>query len=355
MTTIGVFGAGQLGQMLALAGIPLGLRFRFYDPAPDSPAGQLAPQVVAAYDDLPALEHFASQVDVITYEFENVPVDAARFVEKFVPVFPPPLALEKAQDRLVEKTFFRELGIPTPRFSAGGFDSFGFPAVLKTRRMGYDGKGQFVVRNMDELTFAMTQLQGQDLILEEFVPFEREVSVLAVRGADGALAFYPLAVNTHREGILRRSLVSTQPHPLQALAESHAQKVMEALGYVGVLAIEFFDLNGQLLVNEMAPRVHNSGHWSIEGAETSQFENHVRAVARLPLGSANPLGACGMVNLIGQNPPAQDILKIEGAHLHLYGKTPRPGRKLGHVTAVAAADALLMEKVAVLERAIGAG
>lgn len=349
MITIGVFGAGQLGRMLALAGIPLGLRFRFYDPVPDSPAGQLAPQVVAAYNDSPALERFASEVDVITYEFENVPVDAARFVEKFVPVFPPPLALEKAQDRLVEKSFFSDLGIPTPRFTASGFNGFDVPAVLKTRRMGYDGKGQFIVRNMDELSFAMTQLRGQDLIVEELVPFEREISIVGVRGVDGAVAFYPLTINTHHEGILHRSVVPVQVHPLQGLAESHARKVMEALGYVGVLAIEFFELDGQLLVSEMAPRVHNSGHWTIEGALTSQFENHVRAMARFPLGSTNPIGAGAMVNLIGQIPPVQDILKMEGVHLHLYGKSPRPGRKLGHVTVVAGTDDLLMGKVEKIE------
>ncbi len=367
MTTIGILGAGQLGRMLALGGYPLGLRFRFLDPAADSPAGQLAPHIAADYYDGDALARFVDGVDVVTYEFENVPVEVARKIEQRVPVYPPPLALEKGQDRLVEKNFFRELGIPTPGFSGFGseFESgqadaepkknesgwlkrmaaeIGFPAVLKTRRMGYDGKGQFVVGNETDLAEALKRIQGQDAILEQFVTFEREVSILAVRGRDGAVAFYPLTVNTHREGILRLSVVPTEPHPLQAVAESYARAVAEALDYVGVLAIEFFEKDGRLLANEMAPRVHNSGHWTIEGAVASQFENHVRAVSGLPLGSTSTLGAVAMLNLIGSAPEAADILKIEGAHLHLYGKSPRPGRKIGHVTVVAESDALLAEK-----------
>jgi 5-(carboxyamino)imidazole ribonucleotide synthase len=342
MTTIGILGAGQLGRMLALAGYPLGMRFRFFDPAVDSPAGHLAPHIAAAYDDWDALRQFADGLDVITFEFENVPVETVRFLEQFAPIYPPPVALEKGQDRFVEKSFFRELGIPTPGFWVNGFenriaDGNGFPAVLKTRRMGYDGKGQFVVRDAAELAQALETLAGQDVILEEFVAFEREVSIIAARGRDGAMVFYPLTQNTHRDGILRLSEVEPEKidPALQAEAEDYARRVLTALDYVGVLAIEFFVRDGHLLASEMAPRVHNSGHWTIEGAETSQFENHLRGVAGLPLGSTHMPGACAMFNLIGQIPGVASILQIEGAHLHLYGKFPRLGRKVGHITLVA--------------------
>ena len=348
--------------MLALAGYPLGLRFRFFDPAPDSPANLLADHLTADYADEAALRRFVDGLDVVTYEFENVPVATARFLEQFVPVYPPPLALEKAQDRLVEKNFFRELGIPTPAFSGlpenGLFHGLtdgngpGFPAVLKTRRMGYDGKGQFVVRNEAELAAAQEKLAGQELILEQFIPFERECSLICARGVDGQVIFYPLSENTHREGILRLSVVESSrfDNRLQSQAESYARALLDALGYVGVLAIEFFEKDGQLLANEMAPRVHNSGHWSIDGAVTSQFENHIRAVCGLPLGSANPLGACAMVNLIGEIPAASDILKIDGAHLHLYNKSPRPGRKVGHINLVADNQSILDEKIGEVQK-----
>lgn len=362
MQKIGILGAGQLGRMLALAGYPLGLRFRFFDPAPDSPANLLADHLTADYADEAALRRFVDGLDVVTYEFENVPVATARFLEQFVPVYPPPLALEKAQDRLVEKNFFRELGIPTPAFSGlsenGLFhgltdgNGLGFPAVLKTRRMGYDGKGQFVVRNEAELAAAQEKLAGQELILEQFIPFERECSLICARGVDGQVIFYPLNENTHREGILRLSVVESSrfDNRLQSQAESYARALLDALGYVGVLAIEFFEKDGQLLANEMAPRVHNSGHWSIDGAVTSQFENHIRAVCGLPLGSANPLGACAMVNLVGEIPAAQDILNIDGAHLHLYDKSPRPGRKVGHINLVADSLPILDEKIGEVQK-----
>jgi 5-(carboxyamino)imidazole ribonucleotide synthase len=353
MTTIGILGAGQLGRMLALAGYPLGMRFCFFDPAADSPAGHLAPHIAADYDDWESLRAFSDSVDVVTYEFENVPVETVRFLKGFVPVYPPPLALEKAQDRLVEKSFFCELGIPTPKLSVDVFAAWeGFPAVLKTRRLGYDGKGQFNVASEAELAQALEKLAGQDLILEEFVRFEREVSILAARGRDGEMVFYPLTENTHREGILRLSLVSGERHPLQEQAEAYARQAMEALDYVGVLAIEFFECEGQLLANEMAPRVHNSGHWTIEGAVTSQFENHVRALCGLPLGSANPLGAAGMVNLIGQAPDETSILQVEGAHLHLYGKLPRPGRKLGHVTVLACSQDMMKQQIKIIRKLV---
>lgn len=349
MTHVGILGAGQLGRMLALAGYPLGHRFRFLDPASDSPAGLLADHLALGYADTSVLEQFASGLDVITYEFENVPVEAARHLEKFVPVYPPSLALEKAQDRFVEKSFFQELGIPTPKFTINGLDNgftdgngFGFPAVLKTRRMGYDGKGQSIVHSQAEVAAE----KAVDCILEEFVSFERELSIIAVRNKSGETKFYPLIENHHRDGILQLSLViGNISAELQKQAEEYATRVMSALNYVGVLTIEFFEKDGQLLANEMAPRVHNSGHWTIEGAITSQFENQVRAVCDAPLGSTNPLGVCAMVNLVGTLPDETSILKIEGAHLHLYDKAPKPKRKLGHITLVEKDVETLNEKL----------
>lgn len=371
MTTIGILGAGQLGRMLALAGYPLGMRFRFFDPAPDAPANLLADHLTADYADTDALRRFAEGLDVVTYEFENVPVETARFLEQFCPVYPPPLALEKGQDRLVEKTFFRALGIPTPDFAAVSSEAdfenaqkqVGFPAVLKTRRMGYDGKGQFTVWNRDELSEAFRALEGRPAILEQFVPFERELSILGARGLDGETVFYPLVENTHREGILRLSVAPAPRRPktsqlleyhqsTQSLAEMYATALMSSLNYAGVLAIELFQVGDQILANEMAPRVHNSGHWTLEGAVTSQFENHVRAVAGLPLGSASPLGVTAMVNLIGQIPEVDSILKIDGAHLHLYDKSPRPGRKVGHINLVARSHEELMQKAELIKKLV---
>lgn len=349
MTKIGILGAGQLGRMLALAGYPLGHRFRFLDPASDSPAGLLADHLAFDYTDESALQKFAEGLDVITYEFENVPVGAARYLEKLVPVYPPAAALEKAQDRFIEKCFFRELGIPTPRFSSGWenrqTDGITFPAVLKTRRMGYDGKGQKIIRSEGDLRSGLGNGEADEFIVEEFISFTRELSIIGVRNRLGEMKFYPLVENHHRDGILRLSLVTGNVSAdLQHQAEDYMTRVMTALDYVGVLAIEFFEKDGRLLANEMAPRVHNSGHWTIEGAVTSQFENHVRAVSDAPLGSTSPLGVCAMVNLVGNLPDAKSILKIEGAHLHLYDKAPRPGRKIGHIAFVEKdMDGLLMK------------
>ncbi len=348
MTTVGVLGGGQLGRMLALAGLPLGLRFRFLEPADESPAGQVAERVVGAFDDADSLDRFADGLDLVTYEFENVPTAAARRLAQRVPVYPPPAALELSQDRLAEKNLFKRLNIPTTEYAAVGsralleqaVERLGYPAVLKTRRLGYDGKGQAVIRGPADVERAWRLLGDRPLILEEFIPFEREVSQLAVRGRDGAVAFYPLVENHHEHGILRWSLA---PAPgvaadLQAGANDYALRVLRELNYVGVLAIEFFLRGEQLIANEMAPRVHNSGHWTIEGAETSQFENHLRAAAGWPLGSTAPVGWSAMVNLIGAAPDVAALLALPDAHLHLYGKAPRPGRKLGHVT-LRAADA----------------
>lgn len=344
--TIGILGGGQLGYMLALAGYPLGLHFRFLDPSPEAPVGRIAQRVTADYTDEAALEKFASGLELVTYEFENVPVEAANFLAKRVPVYPPPAALEAAQDRLAEKSLFRRLGIATTEFapvsSPGELDaavtSLGLPAVLKTCRMGYDGKGQWILRTAEDVAKAKLELPRVNLILEKFVPFTRELSVLAVRSRAGETAIYPLVENHHRGGILRLSLA---PAPrleagIQRVAERAAHRILESLKYVGVLAIEFFEHEGNLLANEMAPRVHNSGHWTIEGAVTSQFENHLRAILGLPLGSTGALGHCAMLNLIGELPESAEVLAVPDAHPHLYGKSSRPGRKLGHVTLRAA-------------------
>jgi 5-(carboxyamino)imidazole ribonucleotide synthase len=344
--TIGILGGGQLGYMLALAGYPLGLHFRFLDPSPEAPVGRIAQRVTADYTDQAALEKFSSGLELVTYEFENVPVEAANFLAERVPVYPPPAALEAAQDRLNEKALFQKLGIATTEFAAvsnpaeldAAVKTLGLPAVLKTSRMGYDGKGQWILRTPEEVAKAKSELPAVNLILERFVPFTRELSVLAVRSRTGESAIYPLVENHHRSGILRLSLA---PAPrlepdIQRAAERAAHRILESLKYVGVLAIEFFEHQGELLANEMAPRVHNSGHWTIEGAVTSQFENHLRAVLGLPLGSTGPAGHCAMLNLIGDLPDSSEVLAVPDAHLHLYGKSPRPGRKLGHVTLRAA-------------------
>jgi 5-(carboxyamino)imidazole ribonucleotide synthase len=340
--TIGILGGGQLGYMLALAGYPLGLHFRFLDPSPEAPVGRIAHRVTSEYGDEQALEKFAHGLEAVTYEFENVPVEAARFLAERVPVYPPATALETAQDRLREKRLFQKLGIATTEFASvtsreefeAAVKQIGLPAVLKTCRLGYDGKGQRLMRAREDVEKARLELPDVPLILEKFVPFTREVSILGVRGRTGEIAFYPVVENHHREGILRLSLA---PAPnltasVQQAAEEAGRKVLEELAYAGVLCIEFFDVDGRLLANEMAPRVHNSGHWTIEGAITSQFENHLRAVLRMPLGLTTAIGYSAMVNLIGELPDAEEVLAVENTHLHLYGKSPRPGRKLGHVT-----------------------
>ena len=340
--TIGILGGGQLGYMLALAGYPLDFHFRFLDPSPQAPVGRIAARVTAEYTDFEALEKFAHGLALVTYEFENVPVEAARFLQKMVPVYPSPQALEAAQDRRREKSLFQKLAIPTTEFavveSANDLENavrtLGLPAVLKTCRLGYDGKGQWVLHKREDVEHAKVEMPDAPLILEKFVKFSRELSILAARARSGGTAFYPLVENHHRGGILRLSLAPA-PHladNLQREAEAAARRVLEALDYVGVLAIELFECDGRLLANEMAPRVHNSGHWTIEGAVTSQFENHLRAVAGLPLGETRALGHSAMLNLIGELPEAADVLAVPDAHLHVYGKSLRPGRKVGHLT-----------------------
>ncbi len=336
---VGVIGGGQLARMLAMAGHPWAHRFVFLDPAPDACAGPLGELITAPYDCERALLQLAERADVVTFDFENVPARSLEFLVGRVPVYPGARALSVAQDRLHEKALFHELGMATADFVAvagaaalpRAVAELGLPAVLKTRSQGYDGKGQWLLRAPADVEAAGRALGEQLALLEKLVSFDREVSLIAVRARDGAVACYPLSENTHRDGILHTTLCRSGD-AMQAVAEAQTHRLLDALDYVGVLAVEFFQVGNQLLANEFAPRVHNSGHWTIEGAETSQFENHLRAVLGLPLGSTRARGAHAMLNLIGAVPDPARVLAIPGAHLHDYGKEPRPGRKVGHVT-----------------------
>ena len=337
---VGIVGGGQLARMLALAGYPLDLRFQVLDPASDACAGQVAALLRGDYDQETRLEALADWADVVTFDFENVPAEAAHTLERQVAVYPPAQALALAQDRLLEKTLFWELGIPTPAFTTvaslkelqAAIERVGLPAMLKTRRLGYDGKGQYLLREAADADAAWRALGGVPLLLESFIPFEREVSVLAVRGRDGSTACYPLVENHHRDGILRLSRAPLAAPELAREGWNYARRLLDRLHYVGLLAVEFFVRDGRLIANEMAPRVHNSGHWTIEGAQTSQFENHLRAVLGLPLGLTEALGHAAMINCIGSLPPRAAVLAVPGAHYHAYGKASRPGRKVGHIT-----------------------
>jgi len=336
---VGIIGGGQLARMLAIAGYPLGLDFVILEPAADACSAHLGEHLCADYDDEKALSELAEKVDVVTYEFENVPASAVKYLQDKVSVYPPPRALACARDRLNEKTLFRELGIETAEFSnvdsleslEQAVEQIGLPAILKTRTLGYDGKGQQMLREESDLEAAWMNLNDAPAILESLVPYEREVSIIAVKSVSGEMAFYPIAENVHEAGILRSSC-SQINDPMQSLAEDYARKVLNKLDFVGVLAIEFFQVGDQLLANEMAPRVHNSGHWSIEGSVCSQFENHMRGIIDQPLGSTKNVGYPGMLNLIGESPDISKVLAISGVHLHLYGKSSRPGRKIGHIT-----------------------
>ncbi|HEY8832715.1 MAG TPA: 5-(carboxyamino)imidazole ribonucleotide synthase, partial [Gemmatimonadaceae bacterium] len=329
---VGVLGGGQLGRMLALAGYQLGVEFRFFDPSSGAPVGQIGELVAADYSDRAALERFLKGVDVVTYEFESIPLSTVQFVAERVTVYPPVEALEIAQDRLLEKKLFEHLGIPTPAFAPvdtleelrEAVSRIGLPVVLKTRKMGYDGKGQAVIRDDASLESGWKRLAGVPLLVEKYVSFQHELSVIGVRDPNGRENFYPPVENVHRDGILRRSTVPA-PHATpdaSALAIEYSRRLMDKLQYVGVLALELFSVDGTLLANEIAPRVHNSGHWTIEGAETSQFENHLRAVLSMPLGTTSLRGSSVMLNIIGHIPPREKVLAVEGAHLHLYGKAP---------------------------------
>lgn len=340
---IGVLGAGQLGRMLALAGLPMGLGFRFFDSNPEATAGELAPLTVGGFDDADALARFAQGVDVVTYDWENVPVAGVRVVARHARALPSARALAAGQDRLLEKRLLSRVGMRVAPHAAvssmvqlrAAADSIGLPGVLKTRRLGYDGKGQVVVRHEAELPAAWASLGGRGLIYEGLVPFEREVSLVAVRSRRGETRFYPLTENRHRAGILRESRAPLQSPALQRAAERQVGRLLEELRYVGVLCVEFFVHDGRLVANEFAPRVHNSGHWTIEGARTSQFENHLRAILGWPLGETRAVGHALMVNCIGDMPSPELTLAIPGLHYHDYHKGPRPGRKVGHLNWVA--------------------
>jgi 5-(carboxyamino)imidazole ribonucleotide synthase len=351
MTTVTVLGGGQLGRMLGLAGIPLDLTFRFLDPSPDAPAQAVGDLVVAGLDDEAAAAKAADGAAVVTYEWEGVPASTAYEAGRVVPIRPGPRALEVSQDRFIEKSVLNAQGVGTAPFRAvgdrGSLDSavaeIGLPAVLKTRRGGYDGKGQAVLRAAGDIEAAWTELGGADLVLEGFVAFRRELSILAVRALDGEVACWSVVENTHVGGILR---VTRAPAPdidaaLQARAEQCVRPLLTDLDYVGVICVELFDVDGELLANEFAPRVHNSGHWTIEGADTSQFENHLRAVLGWPLGSTAARGVSAMVNCIGAMPDRDAVLAIPGAHVHDYGKAPRRARKVGHVTVCAPDESAL--------------
>jgi 5-(carboxyamino)imidazole ribonucleotide synthase len=360
--TIGILGGGQLGRMLALAGRPLGFQFCFLEPGEQPPVTGLGDIIGGAYDNPAAVEAFARQVDVVTWEFENVPDATAATLAERLPVYPPPAALRFARDRVNEKEGFGRLGIPCAPWRAvnsrdelvRAVEELGTPAVLKTCQLGYDGKGQAVIKRAADVDEAWAQLGGVPLVLEAFVPFERELSIVAARGRDGAFVAYPLVENTHRGGVL---VHTHAPAPgvhagLQAQAETYARTLMDALDYVGVLGLELFALpSGELWANEVAPRVHNTGHWTQDGAVTCQFENHVRAIAGLPLGSTKAVGVTEMFNLLGTVPETAAVLAVPLAHLHLYDKAERPGRKLGHIN-VTGVDAQQVAKAAARVRAL---
>jgi len=338
---IGIIGGGQLGQMLGFAAHDLHTEVRFVDPSDKPPAAQCGKVIQSAFDDPVALVALADTCDVITYEFENVPAAALEQIESIAPVYPPLAALRYSQDRLQEKKLFDELQIPLPGYYAiGGREALdaaaielGLPLVIKTRRFGYDGKGQFVARKAEDLDAAWDELGPRALIAEQWVPFDYEVSCIGVRSISGEHAIYPLTRNSHIDGLLRSSRSPVEEPDLARMASDYMHRLLGRLDYVGVLALELFVSGDELLANEFAPRVHNSGHWSIEASETSQFENHLRAILDLPLGSTASVGHAGMVNLIGEISAATRALAV--GQLHDYGKAARQGRKLGHITAVA--------------------
>jgi 5-(carboxyamino)imidazole ribonucleotide synthase len=342
--TVGILGGGQLGRMLAIAAAQLGLRARIYAPEPDAPAGDVAPLTCAGWDDAAALRAFAATIDVATLEFENVPVAAVETLAALVPVRPDARALGVAQDRLAEKRFLNAAGVETAAFAAvddaasldAAIAALGLPAILKTRRLGYDGKGQARIDAPEDVAAALAATDSRPAILEAVAPFARELSVVAARGVDGAVAAYDPVENVHRGGILRRT---TAPAAIDAATAARARalaaRVLAALDYVGVMGVELFHMpDGRLLANEIAPRVHNTGHWTLEACAVDQFEQQIRAVCGWPLGDPARHADAVMENLIGDEAAAwRPLARAPGAALHLYGKAEaRPGRKMGHVT-----------------------
>ncbi len=337
--TIGILGGGQLARMIALAGIPLGQQFIVLDPSKDAGAVRLSGLLQGNYDDPELLKQMARKASVVTYEFENVPAAAAKYLTDHTTIYPPAIALETSQDRLIEKQHLQQLGIETAPFAQidklddliQAMPEIAYPAILKSRRMGYDGKGQVVIESAEQLNDAWRAMQNTPAIVEGFIPFQREVSIIAARNRHGEQVFYPLSENSHQGGILRLARCC-HADPLQQQAEAMISRLLTSLDYVGVIALELFDVDGRLIANEFAPRVHNSGHWTIEGSETSQFENHLRAILDWPLGSTRAAGYSAMVNFIGNLPATEQVLAIPHAHLHLYDKSPRKGRKVAHAT-----------------------
>lgn len=352
---VGILGGGQLARMLALAGHPLGLQCTFLEPAAEACAAPVGLLLAGDFKAEATLADFAASVDVVTTEVEHVPLATLEYLARHKPLLPGSRAIALAQDRLLEKDLFRRLQLPTARFVA--VDSLeeltlalvetGLPAVLKTRHMGYDGKGQVVLRKTVDASAAWRALGGVPCLLEAMVPFDREVSVIAVRSREGECRFWPLTENRHHNGILRVSRALLQD-PLQDLAEDYCRRLLEALDYVGVLALELFQVDDRLLANEYAPRVHNSGHWTMEAAVTSQFENHLRAVTGMSLGATEARCAAAMVNFVGQTPAPREVLAVAGAHLHLYGKRAAQGRKLGHATVCDVGSTQLEDSVSTL-------
>jgi 5-(carboxyamino)imidazole ribonucleotide synthase len=357
---IGIIGGGQLGQMLGAAAKRLGIKCTFVDPSESPPASREGPVIQKAFDDPAALAELAANCDVITYEFENVPVQALLNIADRVPVYPPPDALRIAQDRLNEKQLFEQLDIPLPPYHAidspGDFQDavtrLRLPLVLKTRRFGYDGKGQCVIRAVNDIAAAWDELGDHPLIAEAFVPFDYEVSVIGVRNPAGDVAIWPLTKNAHEQGILRTSLAPVADDELFEKASGYMRRLLSHLDYVGVLSLELFVTERELLANEFAPRVHNSGHWTIEGAATSQFTNHMLAISGQAPGSTACPGFAGMINLIGEIPDDTSTAAGPRVFLHDYGKAARPGRKLGHVTILADSAAERDELLQVVSKSV---
>lgn len=363
--TVGILGGGQLARMMALAGIPLGLQFRILDPAADACAAALGELLQAGFDDINAASELGQSVDVATYDFENIPAESANALLQHCALYPGVAALQQCQDRLVEKTLLEDLDIAVAPFAAvssrpellAAVEQLGFPCVLKTRRLGYDGKGQAILRQLEDLERGWQKLGDNELILEAFVAFDAECSLVSVRDQTGNVKAWPLTRNVHQDGVLMLSHPGSHLGSLNAGLQEQAEQIAQCLlghfDYIGVMTVEFFVSNGQLMVNEIAPRVHNSGHWTIDAASTSQFENHLRAICGLPLGSVAQQRACLMFNWIGQIPNAAELLSITDLHLHDYGKAARPGRKLGHATLTAASEQELQQRSTALAGQLG--
>lgn len=360
---VGILGGGQLAWMLSLAAKTLNVSTCCLEPNSDTTASHVSEVIHAELNDLDAIEQFCQDLDVVTWETENIPLSCAKKVATLCPLYPSLAALEKSQERYLEKSFFQSIDIATAKFYPidahsdlqAALQTVGLPAILKTRRFGYDGKGQYLIKTTQDLEAAWQDLSNQALILEQFIPFSTEVSMIATRAIDGQCAFYPLVENLHQAGILRISKAPYNNAPLFTQAKQIMQKTLDALDYIGTLTIEFFVHDNKLIVNEMAPRVHNSGHWTIEGAQTSQFENHIRAICGLPLGDASPKGVSAMFNCIGAEPDLQAINAIADTHWYSYQKQARAKRKLGHLTINCDNEQTLQQRVDELTPLLGEG